>query len=179
MPMSSATAASSGLRLNASKTGSRSCIAWPSLLSERCASPRRRPSRVERILLEEAADRLAARQEVPLGRVARAAIRGEDRRLVRRRHVLAREQERALAKLEASRRIREIGQHEEAVLPVCRLLFRRKVSAHDAPAPLRWRESSAAVQAVARLLSPASDASTAALSVFSQVNSGSSRPKWP
>ncbi len=93
--------------------------------------------------------------------------------------MLAREQERALAQLEATRRIHEIGQHQEAVLPVCRPLLLRKISAHDAPAPPRWRESSAAVQAVARLLSPASDASTAALSVLSQVNSGSSRPKWP
>ncbi len=92
---------------------------------------------VESILLEEAADRLAARQEVTLGRVARAAVRGEDRRLVRRRHVLAREQERALAKREASRCIREVGQHEEAVLPVSRLLSRRKISAHDDPAPPR------------------------------------------
>ena len=77
---------------------------------------------VEGVLLEEAADRLAARQEVALGRVARAAVRGEDRRLLRRRHVLARERDRALAKRKACAPSREVRQHEEAVAPVCREL---------------------------------------------------------
>jgi hypothetical protein len=93
--------------------------------------------------------------------------------------MFAREQERAFAQLEASLRIDEIRQHQEAVPAVCGPLLLRKISAHDAPAPCCWRESSAALQAVARVLRPASAASTAALSVRSQVNSVSSRPKWP
>src|SRR5688572_13217415 len=90
---------------------------------------------VEGVLLEKAADRLAARQEVPLGRMARSAVGREDRRRLRRRHVLARKEERALAKLEAARRIRETGQHEEAVAVVVRLLLIRKIRAHGSRRP--------------------------------------------
>gem|GEM_PF-5013662 len=40
-----------------------------------------------------------------------------------------------------------------------------------------WRDAEG--QAATAFLTPASAASASALSVFSQVNSGSSRPKWP
>ncbi len=135
MPMSAATAASPGVRLKVSKTGSRSCIAWPSLLRLRCASAFKPSGAVEGVLLEETADRLAAVQEITRGRVCRAAVRGEDRRLLGRRHVLAREFHRALAQRKALFRRREVRQHEEAVAPVRRELLRRKPVSHCSPVP--------------------------------------------
>jgi len=97
------------------------------------------PLAVEGILLEEAADRLAARQEITLGRVAHPAVRGKDRRLAGRRQVLAREQERALAQREAAFSVHEIRQDQEAVPLVCGLLCRGKVCAHVPPATAPMR----------------------------------------
>jgi hypothetical protein len=97
------------------------------------------PLAVEGVLLEETADRLAAREEIALGRVARAAIRGEDRRLAGRRQVLAREEQRTLAQRHAARGVHEIRQDQESVPRVCALLSRRKVCAHGPPATAPMR----------------------------------------
>src|SRR6187455_3628437 len=47
------------------------------------------------------------------------------------------------------------------------------------PDPFCWEMGAAPIHLYAVLRAPASAARAAALSVFSQVNSGSLRPKWP
>ena len=125
-PMSAAIAASAGVRLKASNTGSRSCIAWPELVEGEVGVGLEAPAGVEGAALEESADRLAARQEILLGGMERAAVRGEHGRLPGRRDVLARERDGAFAKREAALRRHESGQHEKPVAPVLRELRGRQ-----------------------------------------------------
>ena len=69
-------------------------------------------------------------------------------------------------------RIAQIAQRAaalDAVAPVIARNFAEAAGAYSAVAATRWCSP----------LSPASSRSAAALSVASQVNSGSSRPKWP
>ena len=60
------------------------------------------PVIVEGVLLEEAADRLAARQEIFVARMQSPAVCGENGRLVRRGHVPLRQHHRALAQGQAA-----------------------------------------------------------------------------
>jgi hypothetical protein len=74
-------------------------------------------SGIEGVLLEEAADRLAAREEIFVTGMQRLAVAGEDRRLFRRRDMPARQLHRALAQGEAMLLIHEIRKDEESVAP--------------------------------------------------------------
>jgi hypothetical protein len=147
-----------------------------------CAQP---AGGVKGVLFEEAADRLAAAQEVLVARVQGAAVGCEDRGLLRRWHVQARQFHRTLAQREAAWVIDESGKHQETVAPIgCELRRRQELEAHR----VRFSGSRQRMSPAGGgrgwfrdqwRASPASAARRAARSVRSQLNPGSSRPKCP
>jgi hypothetical protein len=76
----------------------------------------------ESVLLEETADRLAAREEILFGGMQCPSVGGEHRCLIGRRYVHSCELDRTLAERKAGRMVHEIREHEEAVVPECRNL---------------------------------------------------------
>jgi hypothetical protein len=94
--------------------------------------------RIEGAFLEEAADRLAAVQEVLVTGMQRVAVRGEDRRLVGRRHVLPGQFQRPATQLETTLRVDEAGQDQEAFLPELAQLRLGKELAHGSPGRRTW-----------------------------------------